>query len=667
MLKEKVKLFLFFFVFIISFFTAKAQVEKTTKNNETLQQSLDLLKHYFYNDSNWYVTSPRRVKDVKSLLDFIENEPLDTVMENLSESFRDTLAFVFRLPENVEDSLNVPGFVPFTDVRNKIEKTKSELQKHFTKNTVQLPSSYLDNLDEKLNLIPEGKGMQLFANSVYKMPDIYLIPEVIPDEILNSPEKYERLLQVDSLRAVYVEQKRINYNDSLIIAYTDSVHNKYIQQKYEEELNYQIKRIKDSVKVINYNVLRTYNEQVVDAVNDSIRLILGALLDYAEYIDSTNISIVNLSGDYTDIWLKNGDERFARVWLKNVQNDSLSVMIKSMNKRMMYMLIDDGVTFSRYKPKVSKDFDFSKLEKKISSLTNIGKRYELLTPWVIGGDGNIGFTQTYLENWKKGGQSAISSLLVLKGFANYTNSTNKIKWNNNIEIRNGWIRFGEKGSDEIQKNDDRLEFTTRLSLIAVKNWYYSAEFNYETQFFRGYRYPKKENPDPISTFMAPARSFFKIGMEYKKNSDFTLMLSPLTLKNVYVRDTALIDQTKFSIEEDRKSFWEPGFNADLYVKYKVKNDITLSTKYKMFFNYKQPFTKFDINWESQIDIPVSNYINIRFLLHMIYDDDVLFPIYDKIIEDKIIGEKPRLQVKEFFSIGFIYKINHKVLKSKRIR
>ena len=30
-------------------------------------------------------------------------------------------------------------------------------------------------------------------------------------------------------------------------------------------------------------------------------------------------------------------------------------------------------------------------------------------------------------------------------------------------------------------------------------------------------------------------------------------------------------------------------------------------------------------------------------------------------------EKARLQIKEFFSIGFVYKINRKVMKAKRIR
>ena len=105
------------------------------------------------------------------------------------------------------------------------------------------------------------------------------------------------------------------------------------------------------------------------------------------------------------------------------------------------------------------------------------------TPWRIGGDGTIGFSQTYLQNWKKGGQSAISSLIVMKGFANYSRADGKIKLENNAEIRNGWIKPGGKGA-ETQKNDDKFELTSRFSVSAFKRWYYSSELNFETQFFR---------------------------------------------------------------------------------------------------------------------------------------------------------------------------------------
>jgi hypothetical protein len=132
-----------------------------------------------------------------------------------------------------------------------------------------------------------------------------------------------------------------------------------------------------------------------------------------------------------------------------------------------------------------------------------------------------------------------------------------------------------------------------------------------------------------------------------------------------VRDTSLIDQTKFGIDADRKSFWEPGLNADVTWKKNLTNDISYETKYKMFINYQKPFSKFDINWENQLVMRLTNYINMQMMIHLIYDDDVLFPVYDE--NDVKIGEEPKLQFKQLITVGFSYKINRTVLRTKRIR
>lgn len=656
-----------FLIFIISITTlhVSGQSSENENDNETLQLGIQILKRYFYEDNQWYIAKSSVAKDVKGLINFIEDEPIDTVINNIFSTFSEKQTYVFRLPENVEDSLSVPGFYPYPQVRQRVENMEVQLKKEFESKQVSVPPSLLTDLETKLNLIPKGKGMQLFTGSVYNMPKDLQIPEVIPDSVLNSPEEFQKLVKLDSIRTVYVEQKRITYNDSITAAYVDSVNNVFGKRAFEEEFNYQVKRFVDSVKVNNYNVLRSYNEVVVNAVNDSISAVLGTLAQYADFIDSTKVTMYNLSGNSTEIGLKSSEEKFARFWLKNIQNDSLSVLIRSVGKSGMFMLIDDGVTISRYKPKETKEFDFRSLEKNISSLTSVGKSYEIETPWVIGGDGNVGFSQTYLsKDWKKGGQSALSSLIVLKGFANYRRADGHIKWDNSGEFRNGWIRPGGK-EEQLQKNDDKFEITSRFGVSASKKWYYSGEFNFETQFFKGYRYPRNNGDLPISAFLAPSRMYFKVGMEYKPNKDFSLLLSPFTVKNVYVLDTVLIDQTKFGIDASRKSFWEPGLNADLFFRKSVTKDITYETKYKMFINYQEPFQKFDINWENNFVMKLNEYVNMRFLIHLIYDKDVLFPIYDE--NEVKIGEKAKLQLKEFFSIGFTYKINHKVQHSKRIR
>lgn len=661
---DKVKTFLISIVILFTSLQLSAQSAGNEENEDPLEMGIEILKRYFYEQNNWYITKPSVAKDVRGLINFIEDDPIDSVINDIYKSFAQNQTYVFRLPENVEDSLNVPGYFPHQQVKKRVDNIGFQLQKEFQNKKVNVPNSVFENLETKLNLVPKGKGIQLFNKAIYNMPKDLQIPDVIPDSVLNSPAEFDKLVRIDSTRAIYVEQKRLQYNDSIIAAYTDSVTHAYAQAAFEKEYNYRVKRLSDSVKVNNFNALRLYNEAVVNAVNDSISAVLGTLADYADFIDSTNVTMYNLSGNSSRIRLKSGDENFARVWLKNIQNDSLSVLVRSVGKRGMFMLIDDGVTISRYKPRETKEFNFEKLEKNITSLKDVGKSYEVETPWVIGGEGNIGFTQTYLSNWKKGGKSAIASLIVLKGFANYKRADGLIKWDNNGEFRNGWIRPG--GSEEqVQKNDDKFELTSRFGVSAYKKWFYSAEFNFETQFFKGYEYPRNDGDRPISAFMAPSRMFFKVGMEYKPNKNFSLMLSPFTIKNVFVRDTSLIDQTKFGIDANKKSFWEPGLNTDLFLKKSITEDITYETKYKMFINYKAPFQKFDINWENTFVMKLNSYINVRLLVHLIYDDDVLFPVYDD--NDVKIGEKAKLQVKEFFSIGFTYKINRNVMHSKRIR
>ncbi len=276
-------------------------------------------------------------------------------------------------------------------------------------------------------------------------------------------------------------------------------------------------------------------------------------------------------------------------------------------------------------------------------------------------DGNAGFTQTYFENWKTGGQNALSIQLALKGTANYSRHDGKVKWDNTGEIRNGWVRPGGENA-ETQKNADKFEITSRLGISAVKKWFYSAEFNMQTQLFNGYKYPTSTNPDPISAFLAPARTFIKVGMDYKPNANFSLFVSPVTAKNVFVRDTLKINQKAFGIEAGKRSFWEPGFNTDIFFRKVITSDITYETKYKMFVNYLQPRGNLDVSWENLFIVKLTQHINMRMLVHFVYDEKVKFPILDA--NGVQTGEKPKLQLQEFITVGFAYQINKQIRRTR---
>jgi hypothetical protein len=83
----------------------------------------------------------------------------------------------------------------------------------------------------------------------------------------------------------------------------------------------------------------------------------------------------------------------------------------------------------------------------------------------------------------------------------------------------------------------------------------------------------------------------------------------------------------------------------------------------MFINYKQPLGNLDINWENMMVMQLTDHINLRMMVHLIFDEDVLFPVYDA--NDVKIGEEPKLQLKEFINIGFTYKINKQVTRTRR--
>lgn len=666
MFSGKTKFILLLFLgFIFSFRGVGQVILEKGEDQPALEKGLDLLRRYFTEENVWHVTQPKISEDVRGLMHFIEDEPINSIIRDLNRTLDDSiLNFVFRLPENVSDSLSIPGYYPFQDMEQEVERIGTRLQQNYQEKEVTVPLSLIADVENKIGLLEPEEAVRFFADSVWIMPDSLITPEVIPDSLIQSADDFQQYLKRDSLRELFIENQRKIYNDSLINAYRDSVIQQYAQDQFEEEYRFRTKRLIDSVRLNNYQVLKSYNDSIIREVNDSIYNIIRELSNYADYIDTTKLVMHNITNGETDLVLSNYNQNYSRFWIKNEQNDSLSVLVKNLDKNSIQMIIDDGVTFNRFTTKETKVFDFSTLNSNVPGLTNVSNRYEVKTPWRIGGDGTVGFTQTYLENWKKGGKSSLSLLMVLKGFANYSSNNAKIKWENSAEIRNGWIRQGGEGS-ELQKNDDKLELTSRFGVSAFKKWYYSAEFNYETQWFRGYRYPKSKNPDPISAFMSPARTFFKLGLDYKPNKNFSLLLSPLTLKNVYVRDTALIDQTKFGIDSDERGFWEPGLNADVRYKTQLSDDIQYETKYKMFINYNEPFRKFDINWENQLVMQMNDYIDLRLMVHMVYDDDVLFPVRD--VYGNETGEfAPKLQVKELITVGFSYKINRQVRRTQRV-
>lgn len=626
---------------------------------DTLQWGMKYLKQ-FTSEQQWHFNNQEMKKSINGLIHFLEDEKIDTVLFKLGKLKSDS-SLVSRNWKDVTDTLNIRGFMTTSQINNKMLQLDREIRDQNPIEKIPIPEYLLTGLETKVSFIQKNQAQSLIDQNLLILPDSLKNIASKKDTLKPGSKKYIYYQKLDSIRLAVIEQARKDYNDKLLRNYIDSVSTAYrnaVLTHFSDSLQNQLY---DSLKWKNNSLIEAWNDSVVRSVNDSIRKILP-FLEKLAYKYPQDVWLHNITNDSTRVRLRNDENYFTRMFIKNEQNDSLGVKIENLGRNSMKILIDDGVTFTRFKAQQKRDISFEKFTPD-DHLVKIQKRYNVLSPWNMGGNSTLGFTQTSLSNWKKGGNSSLSMLAVIKGFANY--SDKKLKWENSVELRNGWVRINDSDVDsKLQKNDDKLELISRLGVSAFKKWYYSAEVDFETQFFNGYKYPDTDNP--ISAFMAPAKTLIKVGLDYKPNKDFSLFLSPLTSKTVFVRDTAIIDQTKYGIDPNKRRFWEPGLNADLKFRKTILSDVVWETKYKMFINYSSPFDKFDINWENIITMKLNSYINMNFMLHLIYDDNVTFATDKKDAAGQTIYE-PKWQVKELITVGFSYSLNRKLYKRQEIK
>jgi hypothetical protein len=630
----------------------------TVVNADSVKMGINYLKKRIQLSNEWQTDHPEILNSLIGLIHHAEDQNIDAVLTKISQ-FQETpdFRYINRSSDYVTDSLHIKGYCPYPAILEKMKKLDRAIWTGVDMNTIPLNENLKAGPDGKVPLIAEGDEESIIRRTHVQLPDSLKQINALP-EGGQSANTMDRIKQRQQIRSQLLENARLKFNaqisklnlDSAITAYR-----KYAVHIYSDSLQNQLK---DSLKLQNRNVLVHFNDSIIRMVNDSINLYVKTLQRYA-LNDSIQMTLQSLKGKPVQLCLQNNRQNFSRMFIRNEQNDSLGIKLMSIDKKTISLAIEDNVTFNRVSQKQRRDAEFQRIEvdRKIGSIKN---RYNILTPWELGGTGSLGFTQTYLNNWKAGGNSAFALLTVLKATANY--SKGKVKWENSGEFRNGWIRQG--GSvQQTQKNDDKFELISRIGLSAFKKWYYSTEIDFVTQFFNGYNYPDKSTP--ISGFMSPTKTTFKLGFDYKPNNNISLFLSPISVKNVFVLNKD-IDQTTYGIDSDKHSFWQPGFEADFAYKQNLTKLVSYETKLKTFFNYNAPLKKVDINWENTLTAQLTNRINMTFNWYMLYDDNVTFATgrYDS---DGNQIYKPKWQTKELMTIGFTYKINKKIYERKKIQ
>ncbi len=612
---------------------------------DTLSWSVSMMKKVFNGSGEWFMTSDSFQKSVKGVIDYAENDPIDTVVVNMNQLLQnDSIPLLFnRKPENIPVKSVVPGYISANELDRQVETLRQTVADSIRKSVVAVPDDYLTEGLSRARLVPSGEPRQMLLNIEPSLPNAFvnryrkgLGDIILPANITEA--------EIDTLKYRLFNTTRQFYNDSVLFSQRDSLMMAYKENYITRLSNDRATKRRDYLTARNRETLNIYNDAEVRKVNDSVRIALHYLTNYAAS-DSSLLTITNNTGHKTKTWTANRPMTPTRIFLKNEQNDSISVVLYNNGKGGVKMVIEDGVKFMRMVETQKKEilFDHKKPDNK---LQNIYLKHVDPLPWTLFGTGAVGFTQTALSNWAKGGESSLSMLLIGKYIANY--SKKYVKWENSAEFRLGIFSSKTRG---LEKNDDKMEFQSRLGISAFKKWYYSGESNFRTQIAKGYKYPDKENP--ISAFMAPGYLTFSLGMDYKPNKRFSLFLSPLTSKTTFIRDTAMIDPNNYGLEPGKKKLWEPGVIVKMNWHYLIKENITYDTRAEIFSNYNFPFQKYNVFWEQTLVLQVTQYISTRINTQVVYDYNTKFPVTDA--DGVEIAQKAKWQFKELFTVGFNYK------------
>jgi len=387
---------------------------------------------------------------------------------------------------------------------------------------------------------------------------------------------------------------------------------------------------------------------------DSLQNAIETLVAYAERRDSTRILINDMYGRKTPLWLTTGDSESSRFWVKNYKNDSITLWIGNPGDREISLLLEDDIDFNRLAKEQMGHLPMSIQEPS----RKLAKMIELKPDpifWEYAVSNAFTFNQTYLSNWAKGGENSLTTMLDITGNATYNNTQAKTQWINTVRLKFGTLITEEHG---LRKNNDLFEINSQYNKNKWGKFDLSASFYMKNQIAKGYKYPN--DSVVVSKFLNPASLTIGLGLDYKPFKHTSINMAPLSYKNTFVLDTANIDQTSHGISSDKRARQELGTQLLVTNKFSPMEDLTISNKLRIFSNYLNHPENIDIDWEMLLDKKISWFFTIRLNLHLIYDDDVRFTVYDENEQpvlrlDGTEKKVARSQFKEFVGLSLLFK------------
>ena len=296
------------------------------------------------------------------------------------------------------------------------------------------------------------------------------------------------------------------------------------------------------------------------------------------------------------------------------------------------------------------------------TIDSIARKTEIVkSNWNSINKASLDISEVAFVNWNSGGSNSISGLLGLEFQRNFQQG--HMMWENNARVRYG---VNKQQSQDIRKTDDLVEINSTFGFRkdTISNWYYSANFNFKTQFTNGYNYSKSDT-EPISRFMAPAYVFLGVGTVYGEQIEsFSAYISPLTLKSTLVLDQTLADAGAFGVKravfndegnriiKGRQLRKELGVLLTGSYKKELMENISVKSFISLYTDYINDFGNIDIDWRVDFNFTVNSFVRATLGSHLKYDNDIKIVNDDSESEEnELLGAKA--QWKQLLGIGVV--------------
>ena len=356
--------------------------------------------------------------------------------------------------------------------------------------------------------------------------------------------------------------------------------------------------------------------------------------------------------------------------------------------------------------------------KAISAAPEAAPKVEKPKYWATSLKTQVNVGQTQLTNWAAGGDNTVSLAAFIDGNANW--KKDEMFWNNRLQLDYGFLYASSKPI--LQKSTDRIYLESKWGYKApsTKYLYFSANYDFKSQFSTGYDYKTPATVQDAdgndlkgdalrnvwrearvlkSDFLAPAYTNLALGIDFVPTKWLSVNFAPVTGGLVIVRKDALRSSYSMGLKKSVEAY-KSGLSEDFISGYDqaVADGTPLNDAQKKYASYLADVNsgaayrpvKFEFGAQLKADAKVNvndnfsystqvvvfvNYLDIKHCPRINWDNRIDWKlakyfsltlatnlIYDDtiMIADKD-GNNPkaRVQFKESLAFGFTYTIANK--------